>query len=153
MLEIEGVEQTADVSVIGDEATCERQIRSLFDLGVTDFLARPIGTDDEIRRGLACWARYSVAREALVSWRDVEAVQVGAVRRHDLRDLVLGHFGEDLTDDLRERGNVDSVCGKSEPHINVSTPITSRLRRPMASSWKPAKQLAYQKSDGRPTCP
>jgi hypothetical protein len=24
----------------------------LFDLGVTDFLARPIGTDDEIRRGL-----------------------------------------------------------------------------------------------------
>jgi F420-dependent oxidoreductase-like protein len=53
MLEIEGVEQTADVSVIGDEATCARQIRSLFDLGVTDFLARPIGTDDEIRRGLA----------------------------------------------------------------------------------------------------
>jgi 5,10-methylenetetrahydromethanopterin reductase len=53
MLEIEGVEQTADVSVIGDEATCERQIRSLFDLGVTDFLARPIGTPDEIRRGLA----------------------------------------------------------------------------------------------------
>ena len=53
MLEIEGVEQTADVSVIGDEATCERQIRALFDLGVTDFLARPIGTDDEIRRGLA----------------------------------------------------------------------------------------------------
>jgi F420-dependent oxidoreductase-like protein len=53
MLEIEGVEQTADVSIIGDEATCARQIRSLFDLGVTDFLARPIGTDDEIRRGLA----------------------------------------------------------------------------------------------------
>jgi hypothetical protein len=53
MLEIEGVEQTADVAVIGDEATCERQIRSLFDLGVTDFLARPIGTDAEIRRGLA----------------------------------------------------------------------------------------------------
>ena len=53
MLEIEGVAETADVSVIGDEATCERQIRALFDLGVTDFLARPIGTDDEVRRGLA----------------------------------------------------------------------------------------------------
>ncbi|MEO8695765.1 MAG: TIGR03564 family F420-dependent LLM class oxidoreductase [Acidimicrobiales bacterium] len=53
MLEIEGVEQTADVSIIGDEATCARQIQSLFDLGVTDFLARPIGTDTEIRRGLA----------------------------------------------------------------------------------------------------
>lgn len=53
MLAIEGVEETADVAVIGDEATCERQIRSLFDLGVTDFLARPIGTDEEVRRGLA----------------------------------------------------------------------------------------------------
>ena len=53
MLAIEGVEQTADVAVIGDEASCERQIRALFDLGVTDFLARPIGTVDEVKRGLA----------------------------------------------------------------------------------------------------
>jgi alkanesulfonate monooxygenase SsuD/methylene tetrahydromethanopterin reductase-like flavin-dependent oxidoreductase (luciferase family) len=53
MLEIERVEQSADVAVIGDEAACERGISALFDLGVTDFLARPIGTDDECRRGLA----------------------------------------------------------------------------------------------------
>jgi F420-dependent oxidoreductase-like protein len=53
MLEIEGVEHTADVAVIGDEATCEQKIRALFDLGVTDFLARPIGTEEECRRGLA----------------------------------------------------------------------------------------------------
>jgi alkanesulfonate monooxygenase SsuD/methylene tetrahydromethanopterin reductase-like flavin-dependent oxidoreductase (luciferase family) len=53
MLAIEGVGETADMAVIGDEATCERKIRSLFDAGVTDFLARPIGTDGEVRRGLA----------------------------------------------------------------------------------------------------
>ena len=53
MLAIEGVEQTADVAVIGDEKACERKIRALFDVGVTDFLARPIGTEAEVERGLA----------------------------------------------------------------------------------------------------
>lgn len=53
MLAMEGVDETADMSVIGDEATCEQKIRSLFDLGVTDFLARLVGSDDECRRGLA----------------------------------------------------------------------------------------------------
>jgi F420-dependent oxidoreductase-like protein len=52
MLAMEGVDETADMSVIGDEATCERKIRALFDAGVTDFLARLVGTDEECARGL-----------------------------------------------------------------------------------------------------
>jgi alkanesulfonate monooxygenase SsuD/methylene tetrahydromethanopterin reductase-like flavin-dependent oxidoreductase (luciferase family) len=47
MLAMEGVARPADVAVIGDEATVERKIRALFDAGITDFLARPFGTDDE----------------------------------------------------------------------------------------------------------
>jgi F420-dependent oxidoreductase-like protein len=53
MLAMEGVGETADMSIIGDEAECERKVRALFDVGVTDFLARLVGTDDECRRGLA----------------------------------------------------------------------------------------------------
>jgi hypothetical protein len=30
----------------------ERKIRALFDAGITDFLARPFGTDDEKARSL-----------------------------------------------------------------------------------------------------
>ena len=52
MLAIEGVARPADVAIIGDAATVERKIRALFDAGITDFLARPIGTDDEISRAL-----------------------------------------------------------------------------------------------------
>src|SRR5438105_14800197 len=34
---------------------------------------------------------------------------------------------------FRDWGNVDSLCGSSEPHIMLSTPTTSRRRIPMAS--------------------
>jgi F420-dependent oxidoreductase-like protein len=53
MLAMEGVAETADMSIIGDEATCERGVKALLDVGVTDFLARLVGTDEECRRGLA----------------------------------------------------------------------------------------------------
>lgn len=52
MLAIEGVTKPADVAIIGDEVAAERQIRALFDAGVTDFLARPFGTDDERNRSV-----------------------------------------------------------------------------------------------------
>jgi hypothetical protein len=32
---------------------------------------------------------------------------------------------------LRDWGDVDSLCGQSEPHIMLSTPMTSRRRMPM----------------------
>ena len=52
MLAIEGVARPADVAVIGDERVAEAKIRALFDAGITDFLARPFGSDDEQSRSL-----------------------------------------------------------------------------------------------------
>ena len=52
MLAIEGVARPADVAIIADEVAAERQIRALFDAGITDFLARPFGTEDECNRSV-----------------------------------------------------------------------------------------------------
>ena len=52
MLAMEGVTRPVDVAIIGDEITAERKIRALFDAGITEYLARPFGTDDEQERSL-----------------------------------------------------------------------------------------------------
>ncbi|HUP72958.1 MAG TPA: TIGR03564 family F420-dependent LLM class oxidoreductase [Acidimicrobiales bacterium] len=52
MLAMEGLARPADVAIIGDETVAEHKIRALFDAGITDFLARPFGTDAEKNRSL-----------------------------------------------------------------------------------------------------
>jgi 5,10-methylenetetrahydromethanopterin reductase len=52
MLEREGVSRVADIAVIGDEKQVTAKIRALEDTGITDFLARIVGTPDERRRSL-----------------------------------------------------------------------------------------------------
>ena len=52
MLAMEGVDRPADVAIIGDETDVTRKIRALFDAGITDFLGRPFGSDDEKARSL-----------------------------------------------------------------------------------------------------
>jgi F420-dependent oxidoreductase-like protein len=52
VLDHEGVEGPADVSVVGDEASVTAQLRRLADVGATDFVAIPTGTDDDRRRTL-----------------------------------------------------------------------------------------------------
>jgi alkanesulfonate monooxygenase SsuD/methylene tetrahydromethanopterin reductase-like flavin-dependent oxidoreductase (luciferase family) len=52
MLEMEGAEGPQDVSIIGNEAEVERQIRAIRDMGVSDFLAAPMRAGDEDRESL-----------------------------------------------------------------------------------------------------
>lgn len=52
MLALEGVARAADISIIGDESQVTAKIKVLEDTGITDFLARIVGTEDERRRSL-----------------------------------------------------------------------------------------------------
>ena len=52
VLDHEGVDGPADVSVVGDEASVSAQLRRFTDIGATDFVAIPTGTDDDRRRTL-----------------------------------------------------------------------------------------------------
>ncbi len=52
VLDHEGVDGPADVSVVGDEASVSAQLRRFADIGATDFVAIPTGTDDDRRRTL-----------------------------------------------------------------------------------------------------
>jgi F420-dependent oxidoreductase-like protein len=47
MLDREGAEGPADVAIVGDEATVEKQVRALADAGVTDYVASIFGNHDE----------------------------------------------------------------------------------------------------------
>jgi 5,10-methylenetetrahydromethanopterin reductase len=47
MLDREGAEGPADVAIAGDEATVEKQVRALADVGVTRFVASIFGSRDE----------------------------------------------------------------------------------------------------------
>ena len=50
MLDLEGAVGPGDVAIVGDESTVTRQIRSLADFGVTDFVAASFGRDDDAVR-------------------------------------------------------------------------------------------------------
>jgi F420-dependent oxidoreductase-like protein len=52
VLDREGVDGPADVSIVGDEASVTAQLARLADIGATDFVAIPAGTDDDHRRTL-----------------------------------------------------------------------------------------------------
>lgn len=52
VLDTEGAEGPADVSVVGDEASVTAQLTRLRDVGATDFIAIPTGTTDDRRRTL-----------------------------------------------------------------------------------------------------
>jgi F420-dependent oxidoreductase-like protein len=52
VLDREGAAGPADVSVVGDEQSVTAQLRRLADIGATDFVAIPTGTDDDRRRTL-----------------------------------------------------------------------------------------------------
>jgi F420-dependent oxidoreductase-like protein len=47
MLDREGAEGPADVAIVGDEGTVEKQVRALADIGVTEFVASIFGTREE----------------------------------------------------------------------------------------------------------
>jgi 5,10-methylenetetrahydromethanopterin reductase len=47
MLDREGAEGPADVAIVGDEATVEKQVRALADAGVTEFVASIYGSREE----------------------------------------------------------------------------------------------------------
>jgi 5,10-methylenetetrahydromethanopterin reductase len=47
MLDREGAEGPADVALVGDEATVEKQVRALADAGVTEYVASIFGNRDE----------------------------------------------------------------------------------------------------------
>ena len=47
MLDREGAEGPADVAIVGDEATVEKQVRALADVGVTEFVASIYGSREE----------------------------------------------------------------------------------------------------------
>lgn len=47
MLDREGAEGPADVAIVGDEATVEKQVRALADAGVTEYVASIYGSRDE----------------------------------------------------------------------------------------------------------
>jgi hypothetical protein len=47
MLDREGAEGPADVAIVGDEGTVEKQVRALADVGVTEFVASIFGTREE----------------------------------------------------------------------------------------------------------
>jgi 5,10-methylenetetrahydromethanopterin reductase len=50
MLDREGAAEPKDVSIVGDEEHVASVIRGLADIGVTDFVAVPAGTDEELAR-------------------------------------------------------------------------------------------------------
>ena len=50
MLDREGAAEPADVSILGDEEHVASVIRGIADVGVTDFVAVPAGTEDEMAR-------------------------------------------------------------------------------------------------------
>jgi alkanesulfonate monooxygenase SsuD/methylene tetrahydromethanopterin reductase-like flavin-dependent oxidoreductase (luciferase family) len=50
MLDREGAEEPGDVSIVGDEDHVAGVVRGLADVGVTDFVAVPAGTPEEIAR-------------------------------------------------------------------------------------------------------
>ena len=50
MLDREGAAEPKDVSIVGDEEHVASVVRSLADIGVTDFVAVPAGTDEELAR-------------------------------------------------------------------------------------------------------
>jgi F420-dependent oxidoreductase-like protein len=52
VLDREGAAGPADVSVVGDAKSVSEQLRRLADIGATDFVAIPTGTDDDRRRTL-----------------------------------------------------------------------------------------------------
>ncbi len=52
MLAREGVSHAADISLIGDESQVTAKVKELEDTGITDYLARIVGTEDERRRSL-----------------------------------------------------------------------------------------------------
>jgi F420-dependent oxidoreductase-like protein len=47
MLDREGAEGPADVAIVGDESTVEKQVRALADAGVTEYVASIYGSRDE----------------------------------------------------------------------------------------------------------
>jgi len=53
VLDREGVEGPADVSIVGDEASVERQLRALASAGVTDFFAPMFPVGDDAQASLA----------------------------------------------------------------------------------------------------
>jgi F420-dependent oxidoreductase-like protein len=50
VLDVEGAEGPADVSVVGDEKSVAAQLQRFADLGATDFIGIPTGTDEERTR-------------------------------------------------------------------------------------------------------
>ena len=50
MLDREGAADPKDVSIVGDEEHVAGTVRHLADIGVTDFVAVPAGTPDEVAR-------------------------------------------------------------------------------------------------------
>jgi alkanesulfonate monooxygenase SsuD/methylene tetrahydromethanopterin reductase-like flavin-dependent oxidoreductase (luciferase family) len=52
VLDREGVDGPGDVSIVGNEASVTAQLRRLTDIGATDFVAIPSGTDADRRRTL-----------------------------------------------------------------------------------------------------
>ncbi|MCP2165448.1 TIGR03564 family F420-dependent LLM class oxidoreductase [Goodfellowiella coeruleoviolacea] len=52
VLDREGAAGPADVAIVGDESTVEREIRRYADAGATEFLASPFGTGEEQARTL-----------------------------------------------------------------------------------------------------
>lgn len=52
VLDREGVDGPADVSIVGDEASVTAQLRRLEGIGATDFVAIPCGDEDDRRRTL-----------------------------------------------------------------------------------------------------
>ena len=47
MLDREGAEGPADVAIVGDESTVEKQVRALADAGVTEYVASIFGSREE----------------------------------------------------------------------------------------------------------
>ena len=53
VLDREGVDGPADISIVGDEASVTAQLRRLEDIGATDFIAIPCGSEEDRARTLA----------------------------------------------------------------------------------------------------
>ena len=60
VLDREGVEGPGDVSVVGNEDSVTKQLERLTEIGATDFVAIPSGTDDDRRRTLAHLAHLAL---------------------------------------------------------------------------------------------
>ena len=56
----EGVDGPGDVSIVGNEASVTAQLERLAEIGATDFVAIPSGTDDDRRRTLDHLATLSM---------------------------------------------------------------------------------------------